>query len=46
MRTPILETERLILRPMKAEDVQEVFDNWAGDPDVAKFMVWSRDFGC
>lgn len=46
MRTPILETERLILRPMKAEDAQEVFDNWAGDPDVAKFMVWSRDFGC
>lgn len=41
MRTPILETERLILRPMKAEDAQEVFDNWAGDPDVAKFMVWS-----
>lgn len=46
MRTPILETERLILRPMKAEDAQEVFDNWASDPDVAKFMVWSRDFRC
>lgn len=41
MRTPILETERLILRPMKIEDAQEVFDNWASDPDVAKYMVWS-----
>lgn len=41
MRTPILETERLILRPLKVEDAQEVFDNWASDPEVAKFMVWS-----
>lgn len=41
MRTPILETERLILRPMRIEDAQEVFDNWASDPEVAKYMVWS-----
>lgn len=41
MRTPVLETERLILRPLKVEDAQEVFDNWTSDPDVAKYMVWS-----
>ncbi len=41
MRTPIIETERLILRPLNVEDAQEIFDNWASDPDVAKYMVWS-----
>ncbi len=41
MRTPILETERLILRPMRIEDAREIIDNWASDPEVAKYMVWS-----
>lgn len=41
MKTPILETERLILRPLRITDAQEIFDNWASDPEVAKFMVWS-----
>lgn len=41
MRTPILETERLKLRPFKVEDAQEVFDCWESDPDVAKYMFWS-----
>lgn len=41
MKTPILETERLILRPLRLADAQEIFDNWASDPEVAKFMVWS-----
>lgn len=41
MKTPILETERLILRPLTAADAQTVFENWASDPDVAKFMRWA-----
>lgn len=41
MNTPILETKRLLLRPMKASDVEEVFRNWTSDPEVAKFMRWS-----
>ena len=41
MRTPILETERLILRPLRLADAEEVFANWASDPEVAKFMTWS-----
>lgn len=41
MKTPIIETERLILRPLCLTDAQEVFNNWASDPEVAKFMVWS-----
>ncbi len=42
MKTPILETERLILRPLTVEDAQTVFENWTSDPDVAKFMRWER----
>jgi ribosomal-protein-alanine N-acetyltransferase len=40
METPILETERLILRPFCIEDAQEVFECWESDPDVAKYMFW------
>lgn len=41
MQTPVLETERLILRPLRAADAREVYDNWGSDPEVAKFMSWS-----
>lgn len=36
----IIETERLILRPLIEEDAEEAFKNWTGDPEVAKFMRW------
>lgn len=42
MKTPILETERLILRPLTVADAQEVFENWTSDPEVARFMRWER----
>jgi [ribosomal protein S5]-alanine N-acetyltransferase len=38
--TVLLETERLILRGLKMEDAPNVFNNWASDKDVAKFMRW------
>lgn len=41
MKTPILETDRLILRPFCIEDAQEVFECWESDPDVAKYMFWT-----
>ena len=41
MKTPILETDRLILRPFCLEDVQEVFECWESDPVVAKYMFWT-----
>lgn len=41
MKTPILETERLILRPLKIADAEEIFTNWTSDPEVAKYMVYS-----
>ena len=40
MLTPFLETERLILRPLRLSDSEEVFKNWTSDVEVAKFMVW------
>ena len=41
MNTPILETERLILRPFKEDDAINVFECWESDPDVAKYMFWT-----
>ena len=35
-----LETERLILRRFTAEDGQAMFDNWASDPDVTRYLTW------
>lgn len=39
-RTPVLETERLILRPLNVEDADAAFRGWASDADVARFMTW------
>ena len=41
MNTPILETERLILRPFRKEDATAVFECWESDPEVAKYMFWT-----
>ena len=41
MKTPILETERIILRPLKVSDAQTIFNNWTSDPEVAKYMRWN-----
>lgn len=41
LNTPILETERLLLRPFEFEDVEAVFECWESDPEVAKYMFWT-----
>lgn len=38
--TQTLETERLILRRFRLEDAQAMFDNWASDPVVTKYLTW------
>ena len=38
--TKIIETERLILRPFRAEDAEPMFRNWTSDPEVSKFLTW------
>jgi len=38
--TKSLETERLILRRVRVEDGQAMFDNWASDDEVTKYLTW------
>ena len=40
MKTPILETERVILRPLAVEDAQNIFDRWTSDDRVSKYVRW------
>ncbi|WMI70453.1 GNAT family N-acetyltransferase [Aminobacterium sp. MB27-C1] len=40
MITPILETDRLILRLLKIDDAEEVFKNWSSDSETTKYMEW------
>jgi len=35
-----LETSRLLLRRAVTEDAQPMFDNWASDPEVTKYLRW------
>jgi RimJ/RimL family protein N-acetyltransferase len=37
-----IETARLVLRPPTLADAQEVFDRYAGDPDVTRYLGWPR----
>ena len=38
--TQRIETERLILRPFVTEDAEDMFRNWASDPEVTRFLTW------
>ena len=35
-----LRTERLSLRPARSDDAQAVFDNYAADPEVTRYLQW------
>ena len=35
-----LETERLILRKFKIEDAEDMYNNWASDSEVTKYLSW------
>ena len=38
--TQKIETDRLILRRFVSEDYISMFNNWASDPEVSKFLTW------
>lgn len=38
--TQVIETERLILRRFRVEDAQAMYDRWASDPEVTRFLTW------
>ena len=38
--TNLLETSRLILRPFCVDDAAAMYRNWAGDPEVTRYLTW------
>lgn len=38
--TNTIETERLILRRFEFQDAQAMYDNWASNDNVTKFLTW------
>lgn len=38
--TQYIETDRLILRRFERFDAQAMFDNWASDDEVTKYLTW------
>lgn len=40
-KIPVIETERLILRPLSVDDAENVF-KWTGDERVARYMIYPR----
>ena len=38
--TKRIETERLILRRYVLEDAEDMYENWASDPEVTRFLSW------
>ena len=38
--TQQIETARLLLRPFLKEDAEDMFRNWAQDPEVTRFLTW------
>ena len=38
--TQRIETHRLILRSFRIEDAEDMFENWASDPEVTRFLTW------
>ncbi|MDR0840280.1 MAG: GNAT family N-acetyltransferase [Christensenellaceae bacterium] len=38
--TNIIETERLILRPLTLADAETAFNGWTGDVEVGKYVSW------
>ena len=38
--TQRIETHRLILRPFRSEDAEDMYKNWASDPEVTRYLTW------
>ena len=38
--TQRIETDRLILRRFRSEDAEDMYENWASDPEVTRFLTW------
>ena len=38
--TQLIETGRLVLRQFSIDDAQAMYQNWASDPEVVKYLTW------
>lgn len=38
--TVTIETLRLVLRRFEESDARDMYQNWAGDPEVCKYLAW------
>lgn len=38
--TVTIETSRLILRRFEEKDAKDMYENWAGDPEVCRYLSW------
>ena len=38
--TKTIETPRLLLRRFTIEDADDMYDNWASDPEVTRYLTW------
>ena len=43
--TKEIQTERLILRKVKAEDAQSAYENWCNSYEVSKYVMWNKHSG-
>jgi [ribosomal protein S5]-alanine N-acetyltransferase len=37
---PVVETERLVLRPARPDDAEAIFESYAADEEVTRYLVW------
>ena len=35
-----IETTRLLLRRFRIDDAEDMYNNWANDPEVTRFLTW------
>ena len=38
--TQRIETQRLVLRRFRTEDAGDMYNNWASDPEVTRYLTW------
>ena len=38
--TQRIEIHQLILRPFRMEDAEDMYANWASDPEVTRYLTW------
>jgi RimJ/RimL family protein N-acetyltransferase len=40
-----MKTERLVFRPPRLDDAPSIFEQWTGDPDVTRLLLWPTHEG-